>query len=191
MLKGQTERIEELKKRRMRIAKERENAEKRVKFGESVVAKANKALGTSLSLDDFHTTQSLPIELDWRNDIRDSPGLVAAYVNEPRAREIVSCCDATADLLEGIIGFSSYAFVGTTRIGSNSLLELLELAKLLEDSIFYCPDRYNGIISLDYYRGGLESREYDFSLVVQGKALEQILSTCFHSVIQIPLPNPS
>ena len=173
------ERIRELKDRRMRVAEEREAARKRVELGDAIVAKVNAALRVSLTLDDFETTTNLPIEFVQQPDFRDCPGLLAAHSSEPAMKEIASCCDATLSPMEGMIGFDEYSFLGTARVEAINLISLLELAKLIQDSVLFCPDGYDSIVLLDHYVAGGVPRDESFSLIVQGARLERVLARCF------------
>lgn len=174
-----SERIRELKERRMRVAEQKENVRRRAEFGHAVVEKVNAALGSSLTLDDFEVNVGMPIEFSWQRDFRDCSGLVAAHSSEPVIRAIASCCDAISGPMNGVIGFDEYAFVGTARVEAITLAALLELAKSVHDSVLFCPDGHDSIVLLDHYRVSGVPRDEGFSVVIQGSRLETEYARCF------------
>jgi len=176
---GKPERIRELRKRRIRMAEEREKLRKRSEMGNTVVEKINAALGSSLMLDDFMTNTELRTKFASQPDLRNCAGLVAAYSSEADISEIVSCCDLTLRPMSGMIGFDDYAFVGTAKVKSITLTAILEAAKMIHDSVFFCPDGYDSIALLDHYQAGGVAPNEEYTFIVQGKKLEKACARCF------------
>jgi hypothetical protein len=178
------ERIRRVREKRMRLAQERESADKRVRHGKSIVAKVNSALGTRLTLDAFNAKGELPVQLDTRPNFADYQGLVAAHISEKRIRELVACCDTVVSPVAGVLQFDEYRFIGTTLVGLTSLRALLDLAKTLHDSVIFCPEGANSVVLLDHYEVSGMPRDVNFSVVVQGTDLESKLAKCFESVVK-------
>lgn len=120
-----SDRIRELRERRIRLAEERESRRKRSDVGSAVVEKINAALGSHLVLDDFDVGGTLPVRFDREPDFRDCGGLVAAHMSEEAVRSIASCCDSISGPLTGIVGFDEYAYVGTARVEAVTMTSLL------------------------------------------------------------------
>lgn len=183
--KADKERIEQLRKRRMRLAEEKEREVKRTSHGAEVVAKLNSALGSRLTLDDFDVTAKLPVEFVRQPSFADCMGLVAAHIAEQRIREILACCDAAVGPLSGVIGLDEYEYVGSTRFDSVRFGALLDAAKALHDSVLFCPDDPTGVILIDHYKVSGMPRDVGFSVVIQGELLEAKLAQCFENVVRI------
>jgi len=179
------DRIQALKERRMRLAEAKENTEKREKLGCSIVEKVNVALKTDLTLKQFDTDKKHPIGFVRKPDFRDCPGLVAAHTNEPRAREILSCCDKIVDGQGGLVSFDEYGFIGTASVESVTFLQLLDAAKLLHDSILFWPNGTDVVVLIDHYEVHGVPRDVGFSIVIQGKELEGKLASCFENIVQL------
>ena len=174
-----SDKVRELRERRIRLAEEKENRRKRSEVGPSVVEKVNTALGSRLVLGDFDAEESLPIQFDREPNFRDCSGLVAAHSSEDAIREIASCCDAISGLMSGSIGFDEYAYLGTARVQSVTLTSLLDAARAIHDSIMFCPDGSDSIVLLDHYRVSGIPRDEGFSFIVQGGRLESEYADCF------------
>ena len=179
------DRIQALKERRMRLAEAKENAEKREKLGSFIVEKVNAALKTNLALDQFDIVAEPPFSFARKSDFTECTGLVAAHTNEPRAREILTCCDEIVGGHGGLIGFDEYGFVGTASIASVTFLQLLDTAKLLHDSVLFWPDGTKAVVLVDHYRVHGVQRDVGFSIVIQGAELEGKLASCFENVVQL------
>ncbi|MEZ5499811.1 MAG: hypothetical protein R3E77_10335 [Steroidobacteraceae bacterium] len=185
MNESDTNRIRQLRERRMRVAEEKERAEKRAKRGGYVAAKASVALRTHLTLDAFDVDAKLPINFERKPNLAECPGLVAAHVSEKRARHIAECCDATIGPQAGRLGFDEYSYVGTASVASTNFTALLDAATSLHDSVLFCPNDSDSIVLIDYYNVGGLSRDVGFSIVIQGSQLEAKLAICFDNSVSL------
>ena len=177
--------IQRLKERRLRLAEAKKNAENRQRLGSSVVEKVNAALKTNLVLDQFDTACEPPVTFARKPDFRDCPGLVAAHTSEPRAREILTCCNEIFGGYGGLISFDEYGFVGTASIEPVTFLQLLDAAKSLHDSVLFWPDASKAVVLIDHYTVRGVPRDVGFSIVIQGTELERKLASCFENVVQL------
>jgi hypothetical protein len=182
---NEEDRIQRLREKRMRLAKEKEDADKRARHGLSVVAKTNLALGTSLTVEGFDIQGEFPVQLEMRSNLADCRGLVAAHISEKRIREIIACCDAIVRPVTGTLGFDEYRFVGTVKIKSTTLMALLDAAKALHDSVIFCPAESGSVVLLDHYKVSGMERDVGFSIVIQGASLEARLAACFQNVAKL------
>jgi hypothetical protein len=176
--------IEALREKRKRLALARERADKRKRYGRTVVSKVNLAVGEIRTLDEFDVNRTLPVEFVRQPNLEDCPGLVAAYISEQKIGHVLTCCDETFGHKSGSIGFDEYEYVGTMYIESVTLKTLLNLAKLLHDSVYFCPDGFKGVILIDHYKVRGVPLDESFSFVVQGLELEKQLAPCFGAKLE-------
>lgn len=173
----------------MRAADKRERDLKRAKHGDELVRKAGEALGFSLSIEDFQVDRKLSREFEWTSDLRNIPGLVVAYTDQARAKDIALCCDRTLGPLPGLIGFADYGFLGTVHLATLSFERLLDLSEVLNDSVLFCPQDQNEIVLFDYYPYKTSTRDASYTLAVQGEKFEEALAPCFENVVQLRAKN--
>jgi hypothetical protein len=178
------ERMNRLRERRQRLAAERERADRRDRFGAAVVEKLSQAFARTLSLSEFDTKAQMPIRFVARKNLADCPGLKAVHVSERALSEIIACCDSEMGEFSGTIGFEEYNFIGVVRLDALRLPMMLTAVKLLHDSIVLCPDGYESVMLVDFYKVGGISDNEAFSVVVQGAALEAKLTSCVNNCVR-------
>jgi hypothetical protein len=112
--------------------------------------------------------------------IEESKGLVAAYVSQTRAQEVVSCCQA---ILGGEIStniwFDEKNYMGAFAASQLRLPALVELAMRLEDRVFAAPIAGSGLLIIDYYPQPWPVKQADFSVILQGPSVEPMFESCF------------
>ena len=188
---GDVVRRQQLQARRQELAKQRENERKRSERGPDLAAAIGKALGVPLTLNDFDLKSKLPMSFSSTQDYRETKGLKLPYVSERRARHVVRCCDSTIGPQRGIIGFDEYSFLGVIHTDPVTLDSILSVAKMLHSEVLFCPTEIVGLIMFDHYRDYAIDREVDYTIVVQGPALESKLARCFANVVDISTaPDP-
>jgi hypothetical protein len=171
--------MKELQQKRSILARRRENESKRSRFGNNVVSKFNLVFQSEFTLEDFCQNKKLKSTFANTKDLRQAKGLNASYINKTKANKIVLCCDMKMGETGGCVGFDEYGFVGLISLEGTSLSKLLELAFLLNDSVFFWPEGYEGVILLDHYDHSIKSHDQNFSIVMQDELLEKRLSSCF------------
>jgi len=166
-------RTDRLRKKRAHALQVREQEHLRSKHGGRLVAAIAEATGKPLSLDEF-CERSEPV--DWPSDIRESTGLVAAYISGHEAQRLLACIGGKLGTLNGSIGFHEKTYLGFAAIREVNPASLLSLSESTEDSVvFYCENPA-GVILVDCY---VSQPTDPFSIVVQGEELVQTLSSCF------------
>lgn len=177
--KDDKEKILQLREKRIKLSEQRESVKKRNEYGHDVVAKINQSLGLGKSLSEYDPAVKLPVDFIRKPDFKECPGLVAAYISEGKAFDILSCCGQVSGKLKGTLGFDDHAFVGATNVEFLQLQNLVETAKLLNDSVLFCPQSSDSIILVDYYVTSGVIEDLQFSIVVQGQDLEHKFACCF------------
>lgn len=170
------ERINELRKRRELEAHKARRSENRKIHGARLAASLSSATSAGLSLSDFHENATIPFEVHWPADITKANGLVAAYIAEERARQIVICIDAKLKNISGLIGIYKNDYLGLAKAQEINIKKLLDSCKEIQDSIILYPDNEDGAIILDYYPSPPSSPP--FSILIQGNALTKALQEC-------------
>lgn len=171
------DRLEQLRRRRMAKAQERESAQLKEANGARVLGIMAEVLGT-----DFHET-SAPAgyqQPELAPQIEASPGLVAAYISYPRARQIVSCCQAILGKeISASVWFDEKSYMGAFTFPQMKLPLLVDLAKKLEDRVFASPISDSSVLIIDYYPQSWTAQQTDFSVVLQGPNIESTFQDCF------------
>jgi len=171
------DRREELRRRRIAKAQERESAQLKETNGAKVLGIMTEVLGA-----DFREA-SAPAEYqqpELAQRIEASPGLVAAYISYPRARQIVSCCQAIlGNEISVNVWFDEKSYMGAFTCSQMRLPLLVDLAKTLEDRIFATPIADSGILIIDYYQQSWTAQQTDFSVILQGRNIEPMFQNCF------------
>jgi hypothetical protein len=190
-LKMTDDRLEELKRRRVAKAEEREHARLREKNGAAILDIMRDILGT-----DFREVPAVSnrphAELSKR--IEQSKGLVAAYVSYPRAQHILGCCQAVlGGEVSTDIWFDEKSYMGIFSCARLRLPRLVDLAMKVEDRIFAAPIAASGILIVDYYDQSWTVKQTDFSIILQGASIEQTFQNCFaqQSTLQSRLLGPN
>jgi hypothetical protein len=89
---------------------------------------------------------------------------------------LIDDCDAQ-------VGFNDRSYMGTFSVAPLSFEKIILLSKILEDSIIIYLHKYSGIIMVDFYEERWSRESIQFSIVVQGPSLEQLLAPCFADII--------
>jgi hypothetical protein len=161
----------------MSKAEEHERARLRQKNKTMVLSIMREVLGA-----DFREV-SVPAgcpEPDLAKRIEESKGLVAAYVSYPRARQIVSCCQAVlCGEISTNIWFDEKSYMGAFGVSRLSVPSLVDLAMKLKDRVFAAPIAGSGILIMDYYALSWTAKQTDFSVILQGPNMESMFKDCF------------
>ncbi len=163
-----------IREKRALLAESRQRAEKRSKFGDRFVQLINSAMAGRLTLDDFQPRDS-NFSIDWPKDIRESPGLVAAYVSESEALMVVSCVERKLGALDGALGFHDKNYLGFARVAGFGLSVMVEVAGLTQDSVLFYSRGAEFVMLVDCY-GTSDNR---YSVVIQGRDVPKSLGECF------------
>lgn len=180
-----SDRVTYLRSRRQRLIGRQERFRKKAKIGQQIVNSVNRALNSELTISSFRDDRTPPVKFALKPNIADCSGLVAAYRTENNIRSIISCCDNKIGPLSGSIEFVEYGFMGVAAVTSINLLALLELAKLLHDTILFYSFEPKGVFVIDYYVARGVGGDLNFSFVFQGVEGEVLLSNCFQNVIPL------
>lgn len=167
--------LDRLQKKRVQMFEAREHDRLRAEYGKNLAAAIGRATGRDLSLDEFDIkSETRPIE--WTGDIRNAPGLVAAYINKSEACSLLTCIRSRISLLSGEIGFHEKKYLGFAKLSDVNPMNLLSIAELTEESVIFCNDSPAGIVMVDCYPNPPSN---PFSILVQGDELSYELAPCF------------
>lgn len=155
---------DEVRKRRMLLADERERAHLRLRHGAALVQAINDAASCSLRIEDFRT-RSFDRDIVWPQDIRDAPGLVRAYVVLAEALRVMHCVERRLGPLEGEIGFHEKDYLGFAPVSGFTVTSMVALAAFTGDSALFHSDAAEVVILVDCYGYNAEEQ---FSVVIQG-----------------------
>lgn len=172
-------RVAELQERRVKLARKREDSEKRNLLGPRLIQKIGECLGHSIDTRHFDTTKTDTDLLDRSDDYRSYPGHVAAYIDSRLASAIVDCCCDLIGPSDGALFFSEYSFLGSLSVRDFELRKLIVIAASLQDEVTFAPADSTGVIAIDFYLDKVSDQENHYSIVVQGKELEIVLAPCF------------
>jgi hypothetical protein len=166
--------------KRSALALERRHAELRAVHGEAVIGKLNALLGMHAPFDPSHVDDVPKCSPIIAKRIEQSDGLVAAYIGLSRAREILTCCQASVGGdVSARIWFDEKCYLGSFRCENLQLPALADLAKAIEDRVQVLPDAVTGLIVVDYYDQSRIRKDTDFTILVQGSSLENRVRDCF------------
>jgi hypothetical protein len=185
------ERLESLRAKRQQLSQSKEMSEKRLKRGPVIVDTINSVLGISIKEEDFRTEAQLPFNFVWGKRLEDCPGLVADYVSEQTAHQILICCSGLIGRCDAQIVLSEKLYMGYLSIKDLQIDKTVDLARKLEDSVIVFLQKYNGFVMIDYYEAKWSKEAIDFSVVMQGPALEQLMAPCFKNLIPFSQRHPN
>lgn len=154
----------------------REHDRLRASHGPALVAHLAGATNQRLSLHDFNRSRTEPAAFDWPPDICVASGLVAAYIGERSAIELLTSIRTELSTLDGVIGFHEKPFLGYARVNNVDPVGLIEAAASSESSVMFYNTSPAGILMVDCYHN---PQAEPFSVVVQGKELVDRLARCF------------
>ena len=174
-----TDRIRQLRAKRLQAAQDNQNDEKRSKYGEDIVAKINLSLNVNKSLSDYNPATNMPFEFRSEPNFEDCSGLVAAHTSEENVRRILTCVGDTLGPSQGMLGFDEYAFIGVVQIKPLRFESLLDAAKSIHSTVLCCAEDEQGIVVVDHYNVAGVIEDTHFSLIVQGEYLEREVAKCF------------
>lgn len=172
--------LDQLQKRRAEAQEVRDQERLRALYGEKLVAVVAKAMGRSLTLDDFNDRGELS-PIDWPTDIREAPGLVAAYISTSHADKLLACARERLSALSGKIGFHDKPYLGFAEVHGVDPMILLAVAESTEDSVVFYSDTPAGVMMVDCY---MSQPSEPFSIVVQGAELVEQLASCFSAQVK-------
>lgn len=175
-----TKRIEELQLRRIANANQKEQEQKRAQNGPAIVEAINRLLGQSFDLQTTTLRNGFPYTVAISSKLEESSGLVAANTSRSNARKLLQCC--ARELGEPIaaeLWFEEKFYMGIFTCMQLRLPQLVDLAHELQDRVHVAPKDPHGVIVVDYYSQAWKPDECDFSILVQGLALENRLQKCF------------
>lgn len=172
------DRTELLRAERIEVAASVERAGMRKAHGPGLVEQINASAGLSLLLEDFGP-RCVERELDWPRDIRDSPGLVAAYVDKATAEQIVDFLSAALGLQNGYLGFHEAEYLGFARVRDFSLRIMLEIATSTSGPVLFYSEGSEFVLLVDSYGRDAASQ---YSVVLQGESLG-----CCEGCFQLPV----
>lgn len=174
-----TDRIRQLRAKRLKAAQDKQNDDKRREYGKGIVAKINLSLNVNKSLSDYNLAINLPFDFNSKPNFEDCLGLVAAHTSEDNVRRILVCLGDTLGPSQGMLGFDEYAFIGTVQIKPLRFESLLDAAKSIHSTVLFCPEGDQGIVLVDHYNVAGVTEDAHFSLIVQGEQLERKVAKCF------------
>lgn len=170
------QKIDELRAKRASEVNRRSQAQLRDSHGARLAAIVSAATTGSLCLEDFDPTASRSLSLEWPKDITAAPGLVAPYVSQEKAEELLECFQHRLTAISGKIGFHDKDYMGLAPLRGIDPVSLLTVSDKAEDSVVFYLDDPEGLILVDCYR----SQPCEpFSVIVQGDALVEKLAPCF------------
>ena len=175
-----TKQIEELQLRRIANANQREQEQKRAQNGPTIVEAINRLLGQSFDLQATTLRDSFPYTVAISSRLEDDGGLVIANTSKSNAAKLLQCC--ARELGEPIaaeLWFEEKFYMGIFTCTQLGLPKLVDLAHELQDRVHVAPIDAHGVIAVDYFSQAWRPDECDFSVLVQGLALENRLQKCF------------
>lgn len=158
------DRWDEVRKRRMLLADERERANLRLRHGAALVQAINEAASCSLRIEDFRA-RSFEGDIVWPRDIRDAPGLVLAYVGLAEALRVMHCVERRLGPLEGEIGFHEKDYLGFAPVSGFTVTSMVAVAASTAESSLFHAEAAGVVILVDCYGNNAEEQ---FSVVIQG-----------------------
>lgn len=162
--------------KRTEMSKQREHAHLREVFGSNIARLISGAVRQDLALDDFIIEGADNLAFDWPNDIRNAPGLTAAYIQKMDAAKIVKCMMSKLGLIDCMLGFHDKEYLGFARVTGFDLSLVVDAAESLEESLLIKISKPEGIVLVDYYPS---PSGQPFSVVVQGAELIPSVKSCF------------
>jgi len=154
---------DEVRKRRMLLAEERERAHLRLRHGAALVQAINEAASCSLRIEDFRTRSS-DWDIVWPQDIRNAPGLVRAYVGLAEALRVMRCVERRLGALEGEIGFHEKDYLGFAPVRGFAVTSMVAVAASTGESALFHSEAAGVVILVDCYGYNAEEQ---FSVVIQ------------------------
>ena len=108
-------------------------------------------------------------------------GLVAQDINRQKTEKILACCAEILGKLGGLLELpDQLCSLGLAELQPIDLRMLVPLGEALEEPILLHPAEHSAVIFVDYYWMGMGQ---DYSVAVQGGALERRLQKCFTSPV--------
>ena len=145
------------------------------KSGKTIVLKIAEAIRIPLSLDDFDLNAS--IAFDWRPDLRDAPGLVIANVENNEVAEILACASRNLGAPWGTHRIHETAWLGFATVQRLELLQPIDLAEAIEDSVLFGVDSPAGVDT--WWTGTAVPGDEPFRLVAAGRSARTAVAPCF------------
>lgn len=106
-------------------------------------------------------------------------GLVAKDTDRQKTEKILVCCAETVGKLGGLLELpDQIRSLGLTELQPVDLRLLLPLVEALDEPILLHPTGHSAVIFVDCWIG-----MGDYSVAVQGEALERMLQQCFTSAV--------
>lgn len=161
-------------------AAKREWESKRKMRGQGILEKINSVLKSSFAVSDLRYNEEPPFPAILTKRIEDSPGLVAPYISEIQATELLKCFEkCIGNKLDFQIWFDELRFVGIISCVKLEFSTLPSLARTLQDCIYIHPVQCGGVLVVYYYEQNWSSEDIDFSIIVQGRNFETHVQDCF------------
>jgi hypothetical protein len=170
--KSPTEHKVKLLARRSELAKERLAPEKRATYGPSIVSQFFHATGYNVGLDDFDTSLTAPVIFTGAT-LELASDWTLLHVGEVEAMEALVSLNHCIPTHEGLVGVEGNTYLGLHRSVSISLIGLLKVASILEDSVIFFPSDSDTALVMDCYHGPGGRSFYSF--YVKGAALASCL----------------
>jgi hypothetical protein len=168
--------IDELRKRRDEVLRDKEKARLRNTYGEQLAQRIGVALGRDLNLSDFDLGIDVPFKVDWPSRIEEADGLVMPYVSKESAMAVAECIDNAISSKGGLVGIHGNSYLGLCVETDLKVAALVAVSAAIEDAVVFYPHNMEGAIVVDCYPSNPGGA---FSLFVQGDELITSLAPCF------------
>ena len=133
-----------------------------------LVASINRALGQSLSIDEFEQRPASGSHFVLTPRIEEATGVVAAHVSRFEAERLLRCVSKQLGWLRGRLGFHDKSYLGFAYVTNVNALSLLEIAESTNEAVLFFTEQPAGGLWVDY--DAAPGRK-PFSVALQGDAL--------------------
>ncbi|NIJ82969.1 hypothetical protein [Xanthomonas cannabis] len=167
--------IDELRLRRIKLARNRELSLLREEHGERLASILSRVARRQLVLSDF-SFDAFPLSrfspLSGECKVGD---LSASYINISRAKQIASCVERKIVLRSGYIGIYGNEYLGLCYVEDCSINGMVLASQELNETVIFYLDEIAGEVMVDCYQG---NKSGSFCVSVRGIESAS-LSACF------------
>lgn len=167
---------ERISQRRRQKILEAERVKRRSLHGDRLAGLLSICSEKPLILSDFVVEAAIPFSIFCAEDISQSPGLVAAYIDKNQAFEIISCVQIELGFIGGMIGIYGNDYLGYACTEALRLCNAIEAAEALNEGVVIVPNGIFGAFLIDFYSGNSTGC---FSVIAQGAEIEMRTRMCF------------
>ncbi|SFW75396.1 hypothetical protein [Luteibacter sp. UNCMF366Tsu5.1] len=167
--------IDELRKRRARLASIERAKRAREVNGPRIVASLAPAIGDGVTLADFDIDVEPPLPIE-PLQLKSSSEWTELALSKDRVLRIAACIEENLGSFDGLVGLLANDYLGLCRVRRISITGMVDAADAIEEAVVFYPRDIAGAILIDCYKS--PPGYPPFSLYVQGRDLAEALRPC-------------